>query len=159
MKFEEGRNRDALGELHAAVTSAAPDSEQVIRVGVPAFRYRGKPLVSIGDARSHVALYIMYGSVLSTHAEELAGYETSNTVIRFDPGAGIPAELVGRLVRARISEIDAELGPDAKRPLLTGVEECHEFRVARPAGLKPPDIPRATRIYWQHFEQASRGHR
>jgi hypothetical protein len=40
-------------------------------LGVPAFQYRGSPLVSIGSARRHVSLYVMYGDVLKSHAADL----------------------------------------------------------------------------------------
>jgi uncharacterized protein YdhG (YjbR/CyaY superfamily) len=83
-----------------------PGAEEVIRSGVPAFRYRGEPLVSIGAARRHVSLFVMYGTALESHAAELEAYATSNTVVRFDPSLPIPVGLVTKLVRARAAEID-----------------------------------------------------
>ena len=44
-------HRAALEWLREAVISAAPDAMEVIRSGVPTFRYCGKPLVSIGAAQ------------------------------------------------------------------------------------------------------------
>jgi uncharacterized protein YdhG (YjbR/CyaY superfamily) len=102
-------HRLALEQLRDAVLSVVPDAEEVIRVGVPAFRYRGRPLVSIGDAQRHVALYVMYGDVLMAHAAELETYDTSNTVVRFDPDQPIPVDLVRKLVRARAAEIDDDV--------------------------------------------------
>lgn len=99
-------HRMALKQLHEAVMSAVPHADEVIRRGVPAFRYHGKPLVSIGAAQRHVALYVMYGAVLTAHAAELQAYDTSNTVVRFDPNQPIPVGLVTKLVRARAAEID-----------------------------------------------------
>jgi hypothetical protein len=55
-----------------------PDAEEVIRRGVPEFRHRGKPLVSIGAAQLHVSLDVIYRAMLNTHAAELAAYDTSN---------------------------------------------------------------------------------
>ena len=98
-------HRAALEQLRAAIRAVAPEAEEVIRSGVPAFRYNGKPLVSIGAAQRHVALYVMYGSVLKAHEDELAAYDTSNTVVRFDPAQPIPVGLVTKLVSARIDEI------------------------------------------------------
>lgn len=102
-------DRLALQELRQAVLSAAPDAEEVIRRGVPAFRHHGKPLVSIGTAQRHVSLYVMYGAALTSHAAELDAYDTSNTVVRFDPSQAIPVSLVKKLVRARTAEIDGAL--------------------------------------------------
>jgi uncharacterized protein YdhG (YjbR/CyaY superfamily) len=98
--------RTALEQLREAVLSVVPEADEVIRRGVPAFRYRGKPLVSLGAARRHVSLFIMYGDVLKTHAADLEPYDVSNTVVRFDPYSPIPAALVTKLVRARATEID-----------------------------------------------------
>ena len=100
------RHQQALKQLRDTVRSAVPDADEVIRTGVPAFRYRGKPLVSIGPARRHVSLFVMYGGALKAHASELEAYDTSNTVVRFDPEQPIPVRLVERLVRARAAEID-----------------------------------------------------
>jgi uncharacterized protein YdhG (YjbR/CyaY superfamily) len=99
-------HRMALEELREAVLSAVPDPEEVIRRGVPAYRYEGRPLVSIGDAQGHVSLYVMYGATLRAHTPELQGFDTSNTVVRFDPNESIPVGLVAKLVRARAAEID-----------------------------------------------------
>jgi uncharacterized protein YdhG (YjbR/CyaY superfamily) len=99
-------HRNALKQMREAVRSALPDADEVIRRGVPAFRYQGKPLVSIGAAQRHVSLYVMYGAVLKAHAEELEAYDTSNTVVRFDPNRPIPLGLVTKLVGARAAEID-----------------------------------------------------
>jgi uncharacterized protein YdhG (YjbR/CyaY superfamily) len=48
--------REALERLRQAIRSVVPGVEEVIRNGVPAFRYRGKPLVSIGAAKRHISL-------------------------------------------------------------------------------------------------------
>lgn len=99
------KHRAALRQLHDAVVTAVPDVELVLRRRVPAYRYRQKPLVSIGDAETHVALYVMQGTVLTTHAARLRRFDTSRTVVRFDPSAAIPAATVRALVRARADEI------------------------------------------------------
>ena len=100
--------RQALDTLRRAVRAAVPDATEVIRTGVPAFRYRNRPLVGIGAARHHVALYIMYGGVLKSHAADLVRYDTSNTVVRFDTTTPVPVGLVRKLVKARAVEIDAD---------------------------------------------------
>lgn len=100
-------HRPALRLLHDTVAAAVPQAALVTVRGVPAFRYRGRTLVSIGDARQHVSLYIMQGATLATHAEALEGFDTSRTVVRFHPDR-IPVPLVTRLARARAVEIDQD---------------------------------------------------
>lgn len=98
-------HRPALRQLRRAILSACPEAEQVIRRRVPAFRLGGRPLVSIGDAEKHVALYVMQGDVLGLLTKELAGQNTSRTVVRFDPSVSMPTRLVTRIVAARAAEI------------------------------------------------------
>jgi len=88
----------ALEQLRQTIRAAVPEVEETIRTGVPAFRYHDKPLVSIGAAKRHVALYIMYGAVLKTHEDELKVYALSKP---------LPSRLVTKLVKARMTEIQA----------------------------------------------------
>jgi uncharacterized protein YdhG (YjbR/CyaY superfamily) len=99
--------REALEQLRRLIKSVVPGVEEVIRSRVPAFRYNDRPLVSIGAAKRHVSLFIMYGDVMETHKDELQGFDTSNTVIRFTPNKPIPRRLVRKLVKARMAEIQA----------------------------------------------------
>lgn len=97
-------HRTALRLLHDTIAAAVPEAELVSRRGVPAFRYRGRTLVSVGDARHHVSLYIMQGATMNRHANALRGFDTSHTVVRFHPEQ-IPTALVAKLARARAAEI------------------------------------------------------
>lgn len=99
--------REALEELRRTIAAAAPDAVEGIGYGVPAFRYRGRPLVSFGAGKSHCSFYVQSPAVLDAHRDELAGYETSKGTIRFAPDEALPAALVTKLVRARMAETDA----------------------------------------------------
>lgn len=98
-------HRRALLELRSAIVSAEPDGQEAMRRGVPAFLLDGKQLVSIGAARRHVSLYVMYGDALARLAERLVGFDVSNTVVRFDPAHPIPTDLVAEIVTLRAEEI------------------------------------------------------
>lgn len=101
--------RDALEQLRATIRAAAPDAVEAIAYGVPAFRYRGRPLVSFGAAKRHCAFYVQSPAVMEAYAELLRGYDTSKGTVRFTPAAPLPADLVTGLVRARIAETEASL--------------------------------------------------
>jgi uncharacterized protein YdhG (YjbR/CyaY superfamily) len=98
-------HRRALGELRTAIASTASDCVETMRRGVPAFLLDGKQLVSIGAARQHVSLYVMYGNTLARLADRLAGLDVSNTVVRFDPTQPIPIDVVTDIVSSRVEEI------------------------------------------------------
>ena len=68
----------------------------------------GKPLVAIGASAKHCAFYLMSGSMVEAHAEELVDYDTSKGTVRFAADSPLPAKLVEKLVKARLAE-NAEL--------------------------------------------------
>jgi uncharacterized protein YdhG (YjbR/CyaY superfamily) len=99
--------RAALEQLRETIRAAAPDAVEAIAYGVPAFRYRGRPLVSFGAGKQQCAFYVQSPAVMEAHAADLEGLDTSKGTIRFTPTTPLPAELVTTLVRARLAETDA----------------------------------------------------
>ena len=102
-----GAQQVALERLRRTIRAAAPDAVEGIGYGVPAFKYRGRALVSFGATKAHCALYVQSPAVMDAHAEELRSYSTSKGTVRFTPERPIPVDLVTKLVRARIAETDA----------------------------------------------------
>lgn len=99
--------RAALQSLRETIAAAAPEAVEAISYALPAFKYRGRPLVSYGASRGHVAFYCMSPAAMDAHKELLAGYDTSKGTIRFQPDKPLPDALVTTLVKARIAETDA----------------------------------------------------
>jgi len=99
--------RAALEDLRLSIRRAAPEAEEAMSYGAPAFRYRGRPLVSFGAARSHVAFYVMSPAVLDAHRDKLGGYDTSKGAIRFQPERPLPDDVITAIVRERMAETDA----------------------------------------------------
>lgn len=95
--------RRALEHLRKVIIAAAPEAEEYIGYGIPAFRQDGA-LVSFGAARSHCAFYVQSPAVMEAHAAELTGLDTSRGTVRFTPDRPLPDELVTRLVAARLAE-------------------------------------------------------
>jgi uncharacterized protein YdhG (YjbR/CyaY superfamily) len=95
--------RDALEALRRTIRAAAPEAEECISYSLPAFRQNG-PLVAYGATANHCAFYLMSGSMVDAHRDDLAGYDTSKGTIRFQPDQPLPPELVRKLVHARIAE-------------------------------------------------------
>ena len=98
--------RGALQALRETIRSAAPGAEEGFSYGVPAFKLGGRPLVCFAAFKSHCGFYPMSPDVLSSFAVELAGYDTAKGTIRFDPKEPLPTDLVRRIVRARIAELN-----------------------------------------------------
>jgi uncharacterized protein YdhG (YjbR/CyaY superfamily) len=103
--------RAALENLRRAIRAATPGAEESINYGVPAFKYRGRPLVSFGAAKSHCSFYVQSPAVMEAHRDELSSYDTSKGTVRFTPDAPLPDALIAKLVRARTAETDATAKP------------------------------------------------
>lgn len=97
--------RTALEDLRRKIHRAAPDATEGIGYGVPAFKLRGRPLVSYGAGREHCSFYVQSPAVMEAHAKQLAGYRTSKGTVHFGPEAPLSQELVTSIVRARIAEL------------------------------------------------------
>jgi len=98
--------RAALERLRRVIAAAAPDAVESINYGVPAFKYRGRPLVSYGAGNYHCSFYVQSPAVMDAHRDVLAGRHTSKGTIRFTPDAPLPDALVSTLVRARMAQTD-----------------------------------------------------
>ena len=103
-------NRAALEKLRKAIKAAAPEAEECISYGLAAFKLDGKPLVALGATANHCAFYLMSGSTVEAHQDELAKYDTSKGTIRFPASKPLPATLVKKLVKARIEENEGRGG-------------------------------------------------
>lgn len=99
--------RDALQALRSTIAAAAPEAEEGLSYGVPAFRYKGRPLVSYVAAKAHLSFFPMSPKVVDDHRSELTDFDLAKGTIRFAPDHPVPADLVKRIVRARIAESDA----------------------------------------------------
>jgi len=100
-------DRTALEELRRAIRAVTPEATEKIGYGTPAFYYKGRPLVSYGAGKSHCAFYVQSPAVMEANRAELEGFDTAKGTIRFRPDRPLPAELVEKLVRARMEETDA----------------------------------------------------
>ncbi len=98
--------RSALEKLRQTIRSAAPAAVEGISYQLPSYKYSGRPLIHFGAAKNHVALYGAIPNAID--AKDLAAYDTSKGTMRFPFGKSIPASLVKKIVKARITEIEAK---------------------------------------------------
>lgn len=95
--------RQALLDLRAMIRRAAPEAEEYVGYGIPAFRQDGA-LVSFGAAKAHCAFYVQSPAVIEAFAADLKDLDTSKGTIRFTPDKPPPEALVARIVAARLAE-------------------------------------------------------
>lgn len=88
-----------LHELRASIRAAAPAAAEVISYGIPTYKFKGG-FVSFGAAKRHCALY---GAPLDVFPEDVRGLDMSKGTLRFPLDQPIPAELVRKLVLAKVN--------------------------------------------------------
>ena len=98
--------RAALTKLRKTIKAAAPKAVEGMAYGLVGYKYGGKPLIYIGYAKGHCAVY-GYSSFAHDNPALFAGYEMSKGTIRFPAERPLASALLRRMVRVRIAEIEA----------------------------------------------------
>jgi uncharacterized protein YdhG (YjbR/CyaY superfamily) len=95
--------RTTLNKVRAVIRSVAPPAAtEVISYGIPTFKYKGM-LASFAAFSDHCSLFPGAGPTIEFR-NELKNFQTSKGTIRFAPDKPLPAGLVRKLLKARISE-------------------------------------------------------
>ena len=106
-------HRPALHALRATIAAAAPDALEGISYGIPGFKYRGKGLAWYADFTAHCSFFP--GGTARNYRAELEGFHLGKGTIQFTPDHPIPADLVTRIVRDRMAQIDGGGSAKARR--------------------------------------------
>jgi len=96
--------RATLESLRSTILEIAPDAEQCISYGSPAFRIHGRVIAGFAAFKSHLSYLPHSGSVLSELHEELIGYKTSAGALRFPIDKPLPKSLVRKLIAVKSSQ-------------------------------------------------------
>jgi uncharacterized protein YdhG (YjbR/CyaY superfamily) len=110
----EARDAEIIGAAYAQARATVPDVEQGVSYGMPALIHRGRPLLSVMRAKTHVGLYPYSSSVVTAVVDALGdvdGMTSAKGTLRLPLGVAIPEQVVSRLVLARADEIHAAKAP------------------------------------------------
>jgi len=95
--------QERLIQMRNTILQIAPDAEEGISYGMPAYKLSGKPLVYFAGFRNHVGFYAT-PSGHKAFAEELANYKTGKGSVQFPHSSPLPLNLVARITRFRADE-------------------------------------------------------
>ncbi len=79
--------------------------------GMPAFKYKGRPLLGFRAAKSHLSLFPFGSAGVDDVRAELPGFDLSSGTIRFTPERPVPDAVLDKLVRFKQREIDGKALP------------------------------------------------
>ncbi|MGH9875852.1 MAG: iron chaperone [Pyrinomonadaceae bacterium] len=98
--------RATLEKLRKTIKAAVPKAVEVISYDIPTFKLDGRMLVSYAAFKNHCSFF-PGAAPIKEHEDELKSYVTSKGTIRFPTGKPLPAALVKKLVKTRITENEA----------------------------------------------------
>ena len=97
--------RTALARLRKLIKAAAPKAHEGLSYGIVAYKYAEKPLIYIGYAGDHCAVY-GYSSFVHAHPELFKDFKQTKGSVHFTPEHPIPDRTITRMIRARMKEIE-----------------------------------------------------
>ena len=92
-----------LEQVRATIKNAAPEAEETISYGMPAFRYQGRGLVYFSAFKAHIGFYPI-PSGMKAFKKELSSYKTGKGSVQFPLDKPMPLELITRIVKFRAKE-------------------------------------------------------
>jgi uncharacterized protein YdhG (YjbR/CyaY superfamily) len=94
--------QEVLEQMRAIIKSAAPQAEEVISYGIPAFKLNGI-LVFFAAYDKHIGFYPTPSGV-GAFKEELSVYKGAKGSVQFPLDKPLPAKLITKIVKFRVME-------------------------------------------------------
>lgn len=96
----DGEVRQRLETMRSIVRELAPEAEEMIAYGMPAYKLHGKPLVYFAGFKNHIGLY----ATPNTHEdfrERFLPYKQGKGSVQFPLSKPLPKILIKDVVNAR----------------------------------------------------------
>ena len=92
-----------LAKVRSIIRSSAPDAEESISYGMPAYKTFGKPLVYFAAFKSHIGFYAT-PTGHDAFKEELKSFRQGKGSVQFPLDQPLPVDLITRIVVFRAKE-------------------------------------------------------
>jgi uncharacterized protein YdhG (YjbR/CyaY superfamily) len=92
--------RGKLSKLREVIKKAAPEAEEVISYGMPAYKYHGV-VAYFAASKNHYALYAYPDSIIA-FKKKLSPFQTSKGTIRFSYDKPLPEKLIAEIVKYKV---------------------------------------------------------
>lgn len=98
-------HRPLLDGLRETIKAVAPEADETIAYGMPAFRLNGRFFVSYSDFKEHVSLFPATDGMIAALGDELKPHVFGKGTLRFRADQPLPRDLVARAVAIRLKEL------------------------------------------------------
>ena len=89
--------------IRSIIFNVAPEANESISYGMPAYKTNGKPLVYFAAYKKHIGLYAT-PSAHTSFAKELEAYKQGKGSVQFSINQPIPYALIERIVEFKLKE-------------------------------------------------------
>ena len=103
MTLQPEKVRETLENLRQIIRDTAPEAEEVISYGIPAYKYHGM-LVYFAAYKKHCSLFGGTGTLTEEMKEQLKVHKTSKGTIQFTVENPLTDELVRHIVKVRMQQ-------------------------------------------------------
>jgi len=99
--------QEKLLELRKAIHLQVPDLEEYIGYQMPAFRYKGKPLVYFAGYKKHIGFYPGAEGISNFEKDfEERKYKFSKGAVQLPIDENLPQDLVRKIIQFKVEEIE-----------------------------------------------------
>jgi len=95
--------QDLLNQVRSTIRQAAPDAEELMSYGMPAYKTYGKPLVYFAAFKNHIGFYAT-PTGHEEFAKELSKYKQGKGSVQFPIDQPMPLDLIFQIVAFRVFE-------------------------------------------------------
>ena len=99
--------KEEFERIKTVVMSCIPEAKLGISYGMPAFKYKDKPLLYFGAFTNHMSIFPT-ATPIEELKDKLSKWEISKGTLKYSPQKLIPAEIIVELIAIRRAQIDAK---------------------------------------------------
>ncbi len=91
--------------IRAIVRQVIPGVEETVSYGVPAFKYKGRPVIYFGAFKNHMSIFPASDLMIETLGEAVGKFRTSKGTLQFTSDNPISDSLIKKIVCYRLADI------------------------------------------------------
>ena len=99
--------RAELERIRRLVRRAVPEAEEATSYGMPAFKYKKRPLLGVSASKNHLSVFPFSPEAIEAARSSLARFDLSKGTVRFTVDKPIPEPALEQLLHHRLREIES----------------------------------------------------
>ena len=99
------KDRAELQRIRLIVKTAVPEAVEAFSYGMPAFKYKDRPLFYYAAFKNHLSVFPT-SKPTATLKGMLSGYQVSKGTVRFTLDNPLPDELIIEMLKVRLADIN-----------------------------------------------------